>query len=154
MRRQWLSPFAAATAAALVALPVALVGGHTANPQRDRELITALSGSEEVPVGDPDGYGAAVISREKGNRICYQITAHNLDDVTAAHIHDGDAGENGDIVVTLFEGDVPLEPRSRKRCVRSTRAITRSIRRNPTGFYVNVHTQTFPNGAIRGQLSR
>jgi len=31
-------------------------------------------------------------------------------------------------------------------------AIIKSILADPSGFYVNVHTADFPNGAIRGQL--
>jgi hypothetical protein len=31
-------------------------------------------------------------------------------------------------------------------------ALISQIRMNPTGFYINVHTSQFPNGAIRGQL--
>ena len=28
------------------------------------------------------------------------------------------------------------------------------INRNPSAFYVNVHNGDFPNGAVRGQLSK
>jgi hypothetical protein len=38
-------------------------------------------------------------------------------------------------------------------CVTITTALADEIVANPAGFYVNVHTTAFPNGAIRGQLA-
>jgi CHRD domain len=35
-----------------------------------------------------------------------------------------------------------------------SRAALRRILRNPKGYYVNIHTASFPDGAVRGQLSR
>ena len=39
-------------------------------------------------------------------------------------------------------------------CVNSTRAIVSAIKASPSKFYVNVHTQDFPGGAIRGSSPR
>jgi hypothetical protein len=35
-----------------------------------------------------------------------------------------------------------------------SRDLLDAIRKSPQAFYVNVHTNIFPNGAIRGQLSK
>ena len=37
-------------------------------------------------------------------------------------------------------------------CVVVPRTLVAAILASPAGYYVNVHTTDFPNGAIRGQL--
>jgi hypothetical protein len=37
-------------------------------------------------------------------------------------------------------------------CVSAARDLIKTIRMNPSNYYVNVHTTDFPDGAIRGQL--
>lgn len=68
----------------------------------------------------------------------------------AGHIHGAAKGKAGPVVVPLFMGDVP----SRTRCVRAKRSLVRDILRDPADYYVNVHTPDFPDGAIRGQLTK
>lgn len=145
MRKRAIMFGAAALATTVVAVPAADAG-----PGR-QELVAALSGTEEVPkVGNADSYGAAAVDFSRRNRVCFRIVAKNVENVTMGHIHRGKAGVAGPIVVPFFEGALP----ARTRCVRVTRTLSRQIRRNPDGFYVNVHTQEFPAGAIRGQLAR
>jgi hypothetical protein len=36
----------------------------------------------------------------------------------------------------------------------SERDALRRILSNPRGYYVNIHTTSFPDGAVRGQLGR
>ena len=55
---------------------------------------------------------------------------------------------NGPPVVTL---DVPDDNDS-DDCDEVPEALRDEIRNNPAGFYVNVHTADYPDGAIRGQL--
>jgi hypothetical protein len=147
-----------AAVAMVAVLPAAFAGGDEASTSqkgpKERRLIAPLSGQEEQPVADPNGYGAASI-RIIGRRVCYLIAARQLDTVVAGHIHKAPAGQNGDIVVPLFEGsNVDLDP-SRRDCVRAdSRALAKDIARNPDDYYVNIHTMTFPDGAIRGQLTR
>ena len=70
----------------------------------------------------------------------------------AAHIHEGEAGENGPIVVPLTP-PAAGNPGTSAGCVSGVDAglLTR-IRATPNRFYVNVHTGAFPAGAVRGQL--
>ena len=73
------------------------------------------------------------------------------DPVVASHIHVGAAGESGDVVVPLdvagFEG-------SSEGCTEDADAdVLQAIIDNPAGYYVNLHTEPFAGGAIRGQLA-
>jgi len=37
-------------------------------------------------------------------------------------------------------------------CVTGSRTLVAAILANSAGYYVNVHTSDYPNGAVRGQL--
>jgi hypothetical protein len=44
-----------------------------------------------------------------GNSIDYQLSVMDVSDITAAHIHSGNVGKNGPVIVTLFESDTPTD---------------------------------------------
>jgi hypothetical protein len=69
---------------------------------------------------------------------------------TAAHIHEGSSTEAGPVVVTLT---APTRGSS-NGCVAIERELAQRILRSPTNFYVNVHNEPFPKGAVRGQLGK
>lgn len=122
-----------------------------AAPQ-DVELEAKLKGKEEVPgPGDENGTGTAQIEVKTSKvKVCYLIEYDDIETATAAHIHKGAKGEDGKIVVELFEDEQssPVED-----CVKAKKERTlKRIAKNPAGFYVNVHNGEFPDGAIRGQL--
>ena len=109
-----------------------------------------LSGASEVPPADPDGAGMARISvNDATNRVCTDLEVRMIGTVTAAHIHRGVAGTNGPPVIVLD----PPDDNDSDDCDTADDALVDEIRRNPAGFYVNVHTTDYPNGAIRGQIA-
>ncbi|MEM9500389.1 MAG: CHRD domain-containing protein [Pseudomonadota bacterium] len=76
------------------------------------------------------------------------LEVDGLDTVTAAHIHKGKLSENGPPVVTLeLMGDD-----SEDVCLDVDSNLLNDIAKNRPDYYVNVHTEAFPAGAIRGQL--
>lgn len=108
-----------------------------------------LTGASEVPPADPDGTGMARIAiNDSTNQVCTDLEVRNINAVTAAHIHEGRAGVNGPPVITL---DAPDDEDS-DDCDTVSDALVDALRRNPSAFYVNVHTADYPNGAIRGQI--
>jgi len=117
-------------------------------------LTATLAGvTEGESPGDPDGRGTAsiVIDVEAGTA-CWELTAEGIEPVTQSHIHVGAEGVSGDVVVPLdvdgFEG-------TSEGCIEPMEdaAVLQDILDDPAGYYVNLHTEDFPPGAIRGQLA-
>jgi hypothetical protein len=114
-------------------------------------LTATMNGANEVPVADPDGTGTGTFRMIRGAAvICYELNVSNITlPATAAHIHVGAAGVNGNVVVPLNAPDASGKAMG---CAATTRTLVGAILDNPAGYYANVHTTDFPNGAIRGQL--
>jgi hypothetical protein len=144
--------------AALVAL--ALAGAASAAKldgagHGGRALSTELTGAAEVPgPSDPNGSGTATITVNPGQEeVCWEITVEEITlPATAAHIHVGAAGTAppNNVVVTL---SAPDASGFSSGCTTVERDLALDILRNPENYYVNVHNEPFPTGAIRGQLS-
>lgn len=118
-------------------------------------LTADLTAEAEVPDPGPDGAtGSAFITiDDETNEVCFELTIDGIGDqdtVIAAHIHEGEEGVAGDVVVPLF-----TEPPTGEMtgCVQDVDAdIVAAITADPSAFYVNIHTEAFPDGAVRGQL--
>ena len=114
-----------------------------------------MIGANEVPgPGDPDGSGVARLRLNSGrHRICFHIEVSGITlPATAAHIHPGAAGEANPPVVTLGTPDATGVADG---CVTGVaRSLIKAIRKHPADYYVNVHNADFPDGAVRGQLTR
>jgi CHRD domain len=149
MRLRSLALVTAAAVGLTLVLPTAAFA-----PQRP--LFAALNGQNEIGqdgnrgAGDRNGAGSfsAVI---KGTELCYGLVVRDIEDPIAAHIHRGGRNTNGPIVVPLTAPETG-DPGNASDCTTVSRRLIRQIRRNPGRFYVNVHTQDFQDGAVRGQL--
>jgi len=121
------------------------------------EWHTVLLGTNESPVADAGARGAATFKVTSPTSISFVIAMVSpvQGDVTLAHIHAGDAGTNGLIVLDLqpaaatrdgaagtISGTVTVDGETLAR-----------ISANLAGFYCNVHTAAAPNGVARGQLA-
>jgi hypothetical protein len=157
-RRRVAAAVLAVLGALLLALPAS--GVSTADgTSGDGPLATLranLTGEKEVPgPGDPDGSGTAVVKVFRA-KICYTLRVENIQlRQLAAHIHLGLRDEAGPVVATLE----PPTGGFSSDCLRAgegdlTRALLLELREHPSRYYVNVHNERFPGGAIRGQLHR
>jgi len=114
-----------------------------------RPLHATLAGS---PTTDPDGTGTATFTLNQGHgQICFNVAWTNLGTVTGLHIH----AVADDSIVVALDADANLADGSAKGCENGVPKKTiMAIRQHPEKYYVNVHTDEFPAGAIRGTLSK
>ncbi|MGH2378429.1 MAG: CHRD domain-containing protein [Candidatus Limnocylindria bacterium] len=121
----------------------------------------ALSGAEEVPPVATDGTGTAKLGVH-ANRVIFRLRWEGLTSpAMAAHIHCGETGENGPVGVTLFAGAMGTKGHVNGRFTAPDPAnacgwadLSDVIEAMSSGAtYVNVHTQQFPGGEIRGQVA-
>jgi hypothetical protein len=150
------------TVGATIDFPTSAFAGEQ---QEEERFITELTGFEEVPpVNNTSAIGVAEFKLGQDN-IMYIVNVTDIENVTAAHIHSGQVGENGPIVITLFKEDTPTTTMTTG--VLSEGNITATNLEGPMAgkllsnltsamsndqTYVNVHTQQNPNGEIRGQI--
>ena len=151
MGRTILAVAATATACACVIGSGAASGdGARTSALGDRAFFAVLKGSNETSGGDRNGKGSASVTFD-GRQLCWGITIANLSRPVGAHIHKAGRGKDGSIVVPL-EQPADGDPGASSGCTTVSAALARAIRRSPRGYYVNVHTDEFGAGAIRGQL--
>jgi hypothetical protein len=123
-------------------------------------LTAQLNGLNEVPpadgkkAGDKDGSAVAFL-KVKGNRVTYSLKWKGISAPTLGHLHQGVAGVNGAVAVTLFGSAMPEGVNAAVGAGSfEDPALAKALRTNPAGFYFNVHTAEFPGGAVRGQFKR
>jgi hypothetical protein len=155
-----------------------------------RQEVAATPASGRI-VGDPNGLGdvyvfgiddlretngdGGIITETNQDTLCYVLevakvsgTENNPGAPYAAHIHRGEPGSNGPVVVNLAfptggdaadcvtETRVGAAPANTPVFVRDAQGVPLAtaleILANPGAFYVNVHNADYPAGAIRGQL--
>jgi hypothetical protein len=117
-------------------------------------LVGSFSGSTEVPgPGDEDGLGVAFVTFDSTTgEVCYEVAVANIElPAQAMHIHAAEAGASGGVVVPF-----PTAPNEEGVAMGCTTAenieAIADLASDPEGYYVNVHTTDFPDGAIRAQL--
>ena len=122
--------------------------------RRNNEFRATMRGSSETPKGPANARGTFTVQFRNG-QACYRMSVSGLGArPVAAHIHKGGAGVNGPIVIDLKPTFRGTSPRVSQKCVPAKASIVSAIRRNPSGYYANVHTSKNPGGAARGQLRR
>jgi hypothetical protein len=153
----------AALVGALCTVGVTAAVGHDQKKKRHPGTLFAVAlGKNEISptgergVGDDDARGGftAVIRDSDGpsSEFCWGYAAKDVDGtLTGAHVHVGDRNENGPVVIPLSaSGDGTTTAAS--GCTSITDDLANAIKRHPRGYYFNLHSTVFPDGAIRGQL--
>jgi len=118
-------------------------------------LGAVLTPSQEVPARSISGWGNATVTFDAARQnITVTITVTNLGSpINNFHIHEAPAGVNGSIVVDIIGLGGTFTNGTMSGTFPITAAVAQRMLQNPSNFYVNVHTQQFPAGAVRGQLA-
>lgn len=144
---------------------------HIERAANSRNFRAHLKGESEVadPAVETQASGQATFQLSKDSTsISYKLIVANIENVRMAHIHLAPAGENGPVIVWLYpSGPPPVPIPGRSDGVLAEGVITEDsftnafpgdtiddlldeIRAGNT--YVNVHTDQYPGGEIRGQI--
>jgi len=119
-------------------------------PQDFALVFAPLSGKNEVPGVDTVAGGrAAVTLNTATGAMVVQAQVEGLDGATAAHVHDGFAGENGPVLVGLTQDVGDPGHWFIDNGMLSAAGIDGFL---AGGLYVNVHSPANPGGEVRGQI--
>ena len=134
----------AATVAALT-----LAGGGIANAKTGGVPAIPLNNEQ---AGVPDTGASGFLSYNiTGSEFCYRLEVRHLSaPVTVGHIHVGARNSTGSPVIRLKVGTGTDWTVS--TCVQEDPMVLEEIAANPRGYYVNVHSENYKAGEIRGQL--
>ncbi|CAI5501029.1 unnamed protein product [Closterium sp. Naga37s-1] len=153
------------------------------SPYSSEAFHATLFGELEVPqndsesarnaAGEPDGLAIMKLNiyTKKGQAawLEYKVKAYVLQDDTVPPtmtlVHNGTEGSNGPIVLDLpCKYQIRVERgvwvchgflgKSMAQRTPSFVSTLEAIRKNPSGFYGNIHTEAHPDGAARGQLEK
>jgi hypothetical protein len=151
MRRAALLLFTLAT----FAFPAATAAGPSGSDQATMCVFTTqLRAENEVPGSTSPATGATQIKVRNDGTIEFKTHILNPDNETfvAGHIHVAPAGVAGPVVQSLFVDGPTSDRQIMQSGDVSNPALGAAICANPSGYYVNYHSTTFPAGATRGQL--
>lgn len=105
-----------------------------------------LKGTSEVPTNASAAIGLATLTYNPNTKLFTIVVTHDLVAVTGGHIHKGATGINGEVVFPFLTTTSPITYTS----VALTASQLSDL--NAGLYYVNLHTASFPDGEIRGQI--
>ena len=117
----------------------------------DKVVWTQAVQLDAMQAGTESGaMGVAIFRLTADMKLTYKIIVQKNDDndpITAAHIHYGAAGTNGGVAIDLSDGVMST---GKNITTTLTEAQYQDLMEDT--LYVNVHSMTYPSGAIRGQI--
>ena len=131
----------------------------------DKSFKANLMGEDSVPPVKSKAKGDSEFKLSKeGKELSYKLKVKNILNASAAHIHKGKKGETGPVIVNLFAG--PKKEGQFKGNLANGTIMAKDLMGELQGkpldalmqliasgdAYVNVHTDAYPDGEIRGQI--
>jgi hypothetical protein len=114
-------------------------------------LVASLEGRNEVTAGAPEGQALGLFGIHD-NTLTFAISWRGTGRPTAAHIHAGVSGVEGPVVLPLFTTPRRAGGSTSGAVTVSDPTLLAALRSDPSGFYVDLHTNRFRGGAARAQL--
>ena len=130
-----------------------------------QSFSAALSGS----ANKSNSTGTAkFLVNENNSQISYWINVTGIKKINQAHVHNGTTGQDGYIVVSLLSNSKSAKGNATPPKIGFNGNITKGDLRGPMqgkdisdlitlmgngSAYVNIHTDKYPKGAIRGEIS-
>lgn len=110
--------------------------------------------------GEPDGRGFTVFwSCPSSGQLAFRMAVSGVDAITMAHIHQSSATsceQTGPVVVNFDVANADTAQVGNRTFFRNQvdvdAAVLAQIAENPAGFYINVHSEAAPAGAVCGEL--
>ncbi|NJP37539.1 CHRD domain-containing protein [Alkalicoccus luteus] len=135
--------------------------GAASAAHEGKSFMGEMTPEQEVHEVESDATGHIHVDvSEDGDSIYFEVEAYDLTDTLEGHLHSGPAGENGPVELFLFENDEPMDYDGEIASGTLTEADLVgdlsweefSMELVAGNIYANLHTETFPDGEIRGQL--
>jgi hypothetical protein len=131
----------------------------------EKSFKADLSGNDEVPGVNTPAKGEAKFTLSSDGKVLnYTLVVRDIENPTVAHIHIGKSGKNGQPVANIFNGP-KREGKVRGNISQASltandlkgdfkgKSINELVALITSGdAYVNVHTDAYPDGEIRGQI--
>jgi CHRD domain len=125
-----------------------------------------LSGENEVPPVQTSATGEGEFTPVENDTIKYRVNVTGISNASAAHIHMGKEGVNGDVIVDLLGTPTSKDKDTAYGMIFRGNLTDASLKGEMQGktlndliaamdsgdTYVNVHTAANPDGEIRGQI--
>ena len=122
--------------------------------KKDFGFDSWINSAQAVTSSDSEGYGVSSFSINATlDTIWYDVLLGNLSGpITAAHLHQAIVGEIGDVVINFADDIVGNRITGWIAGAEVTDEVINLLLRGET--YLNIHTDSYPAGEVRGQVYR
>lgn len=118
----------------------------TPMPSGSTNFSATLSGSSEVPSNASSATGSATLNFNNVSKIFTLTVTYSGVTATAAHVHKGAVGVSGSAIFPITVSASPMYLTSTALTAEQESDLMNNL------YYVNIHSSTYPDGEIRGQL--
>ena len=117
--------------------------------KNDTTVFTAtLKGSSEVPANPSTATGSTTLTYNGATKTFTAVTTYSGIKPIMGHIHKAAVGQNGPVVFPFIKLESPITLTSGPLTDDQVNALFKD------SMYVNLHTEKYPGGEIRGQLMK